>query len=280
MKISILGYGTFGQSLGIYLERLGYEIIKEDITEDTEIIFVTVPSVNVLDVLIKFKDKLDNKKIIICSKGLSFNGELISVAIENDLFLKNFVNNIFFFYGPTMAEGLKNGEISGAVLSGRDGKDEIKNILKSDYLRIELSEDIVGSQIGAALKNVMSLFLGMCEGASLGDNTKAYIFTKCVEEVASIAESLGGKNKTIFGLSCMGDLTLVSRSRNIGIRIGRGDKLEDILKETNYTIESLNTLKNIKILLDKNSIKAPIIESIYSIVYENMSIVESVRGIK
>jgi glycerol-3-phosphate dehydrogenase (NAD(P)+) len=280
MKISILGYGTFGQSLGSYLERLNHEIIREDISGDTTLVFIAVPSVNVIEVLLKFNDKLKNKKIIICSKGLSSNGKLLSIAISEDSLLKDLISNIFFLYGPTMADGLRRGDLSGVILSGIGDMEAVKKVIESDNLKIYLSKDVVGTQVGAALKNVISLFLGICEGSSLAGNTQAYIFTKCLEEVSKISFSLGGAEKSIFTLSCMGDITLPSRSKMIGIKLGQGCTLEDILKDTNYTIESLNTLKNIKVLLNENNIEAPILNIIYSIIYEKISINEAIDEIR
>jgi glycerol-3-phosphate dehydrogenase (NAD(P)+) len=273
MKISILGCGNFGSGFGSYLESLGYEIIKEEVG-DASMVFVSVPSFAVCPTLLNFKNDLYNKKVIICSKGFTNESKLI-----HDTLLENSINNIFFLYGPTLIDGISLGELSGMVLAGGEGKEEIKEKIQSDKLLIELSDDIVGVEVGSALKNVMAIYIGIIEGSKLGKNTEALAFTKCIKEIKTFGVSLGAKEDTFYGLSCLGDLYLHSRNRSLGIDIAKGRKLEDIIKDMNTTVEGVGTLKNAKVISEKMHMNTPIIDTLYAILFKGSPVSSAVEAI-
>ena len=274
MKIAILGYGNFGSGFGSYLSNLGNEIIKNEVN-NADIVLVAVPSFVVIKTLLDVKEKIGNKKIIICSKGFTCDGNLIGDELK-----ENGINNVFFLYGPTLIDGINKGELSGVVLAGGDGKEEIKKYFESDKLRIELSEDVIGVQVGSALKNVMTMFMGVIIGAGYGENTKGFIFTRCLQEIQKFGIALGANKDTFYSLSCLGDLMLNSRNRNIGIEFGKGKKIDDIVKESDCFLEGLGTLKNARIMAIKHKIDTPIIDLLYGILFENASIDESIKKIK
>lgn len=274
MKITILGNGMFGGAIATYLKKIGHEVISDGIF-NSEIIFVSLPSNVVVSELFKLKDQITDQKIIICSKGFASENELFSEALEKD-----FKDKIFFLYGPTLAEGIEKGEISGMVLAGGFGKEELKKQLESETLLIELSDDVVGVQVGAALKNVVTIFVGIFEGAQYGENTQAYIFTKGLEEIKKIGIALGAKTETFLGLTCVGDLMLHSRNRHLGIEIGKGEKIEDIIKKMNHNPEGLLALKNAKGMTKKLKLEMPLIELLYKIVFENLPVQEAMKEIK
>lgn len=275
MKISILGCGVFGSALFSYFSRKGYEIYKDEIL-DSNIIFVSVPSSVVCSALLKLKNEIKDQDIIICSKGLNEDGGLISVCLE-----KNFPNNkILFLYGPTIAEGLKNGDLCGMVLAGKGDKDKLKNIIESDSLKIEISEDVIGVQVGASLKNVMTILMGVVEGADFKENTQAFVFTRCLEEIQNIGIKMGANKETFTGLSCLGDLTLYSRNRYLGTMIGKGEDKDEIIKKMNYTPEGLVTLLHVKKIVDNLKIKTQLIDILYGILFEGKDIKSEINKIK
>lgn len=276
MKIGILGMGTFGSTLASYFSKLGHQIYPEEV-KDTELIFVVVPSHAVFSVLQKEKDNISNQKIIICSKGFSKNSKKSDKVMLISESLKEEFKNIFFLYGPTIADELKEGKLSGMVLVGGKGKEEIKKEIESDKLHIELSEDVVGVQVGASLKNVMTIFLGIIEESGCGQNAKAYAFTKCVEEIKNFGLALGAKEKTFLGLTCIGDLILCSRNRCLGIELARGKRLEEITNEMNYIPQGIANIKDAKEIAKEKGIKTPIIDSLYSILFENVPLNEAIK---
>lgn len=268
MKISILGCGLFGSAIKDYLIKKGHIVYEEEI-KDAETIFVTVPSYAVLDVLEKKKAEITNQNIIICSKGFHSDGELLSLSLE-EIFS---FNEIFFMYGPSLAEEIEKGLFTSFVLAGKtDKKEEIKKELESENFYIELSDDVVGVEVSAALKNVVTIFVGFIEGSELGQNLKAFVFTKGVEAIMQVGLKKGAQRETFLGLACLGDLTLDSRNRNLGIMLGKGSKVSDFKQENGYPREGLATLKIIKDITDDIYF-----EVIYDIIFEGLSAEDGIK---
>ncbi|KKP96546.1 MAG: Glycerol-3-phosphate dehydrogenase [NAD(P)+] [Candidatus Nomurabacteria bacterium GW2011_GWD2_36_14] len=274
MKISILGYGTFGQAIATRLIINGHEILINEV-KGSDMILVATPSYRVKEALLEHKEFIINQKIIICSKGFNEDGDLISTVLG-----KEFPHNsIYFLYGPTLAEGLINGDLSAMVLAGGSSKEEVKKQIESQNLKIELSDDVVGVQIGAAMKNVVTIFVGIAEGASYGQNTQAYIFTKGLQEIQKLGVSLGAEPNTFIGLTCSGDLSLRSRNRLLGIEIGKGRKIENIVAKKKYMLEGLATIKNHKNISSKLGVELPFVDILFSIIFEGYSVEEGIRRI-
>jgi glycerol-3-phosphate dehydrogenase (NAD(P)+) len=270
MQISILGYGAYGSAVGAHLENNGHNIIKETV-QGSDIVFVTVPSFAVLEVLRKEKENLGNKKIIICSKGFATEGELLSTILE-----KEFHNQFYFLYGPSLASELQEKNTCFLLLAGGDGLEEVQDILESSYMHIELSSDIVGAQVGATLKNIANIFLGYCIGSSLAENTKALVFVKAFREIQNIGVALGADRETFVGPACLGDMYLNSRHRKIGIELGKGGDLAEILKTLPYTPEGFINLDNLKKLAEKKNIDIPLFKIVYSLINKKINIKEAI----
>lgn len=275
MKISILGHGTFGSALGTHLSKLGHVIYKEEL-KDSEVIFIATPSYAVKEILLKNKSAITNQSIIICSKGFSDEGELLSKVLER--ILPN--NKIFFLYGPTLALGLEKGEYSGVVLAGGLGKEELKQEIESDNLYVELSLDVVGVQVGATFKNVVNIFIGLVEGASCGVNTEAFVYAKGLSAMKNLGVSMGANPDTFLGLTGAGDLYLKSRSREFGIAIGKGKTFEEADKEIIYPKEGIVTLRNLINISKYTDADLTFFKLVYSVVFEGMSITDAVKNIK
>lgn len=275
MKISILGCGTFGSAFGSHLSKLGHDIYKEEI-KDADIIFVAVPSYAIREVLSKHKNDITNQNIVIGSKGFSDEGELLSRVLEREL--PN--NKVFFLYGPTLAEGLANDELSGMVLAGGDDKEELKNQIESDNLRIELSDDVVGVQVGATFKNVVNIFIGLVEGAGYGVNTQAFIYTKGLQATKSLGVSMGASMDTFLGLTGAGDLYLKSRSRELGVEIGKGKPFSQVDREIVYPKEGIAALRNLANIGKHTGADLSFFNLVYAIVFEDMKIEDALRQIK
>lgn len=275
MKIAILGHGVFGEAVASHLSRLGHEVFLDTI-ENCSYVFVCVPSFAVIASLEANKDKIIDKKVIICSKGFNTDGRLLSEVL-NEIFPNS---DFYFLYGPTIAEELKDDVLSGVVLAGGEGKEEIKKNIESKNLIVELTDDVIGVQVGASMKNAITIFVGIAEGASFGQNTQAYLLTKGVSEIQKLGIALGAKPETFMGLTCLGDLSLRSRNRLLGVEIGKGRNLDDIIKEMNYTQEGLATIKNAKIISQKIGISLLFIDTLNSIIFEGLNIEEGIRKIK
>lgn len=275
MKITILGYGTFGRAIASRLILNNHQILKNEVL-DSDVVLVSTPSNKVREALLEHKNNIINQRIIVCSKGLSEDGDFLSNVLK-----KEFPNNpIYFLYGPTLADGLTHGDLSAMVLAGGKGKEELKKQIESKDLLIELSDDVIGVQVGACFKNIVTIFVGIAEGANYGQNTQAYILTKGIQEIQRLGVALGAKPDTFIGLTCLGDLSLRSRNRLLGIEIGKGRKLKEIIEEVKHTQEGINTIKNYKIIKEKIGIDLPFVNILYSIIFEGASIEDGIRKIK
>lgn len=272
--ISIIGAGYFGKAIAAHLRRIGYEV-HHSVNKDSEIVIVATPSNVVVPALIELKDKIGSRKVVICSKGFADGGVLMSEALQ-----KYFPDNLYFLYGPTLADGIKNGDLSAMVLGGNGPKKQVVEALQSHSLRIETTDDVIGIQVGAALKNVVTIFVGVAKGAGYSGNTQGYVFTKGLNEIQKIGVSMGAKPETFMGLSCVGDLTLYSRNRRLGVRLGRGRKLDEIVAETGYLPEGITALKNAMFIAKRLNIKVPFIDDLYSLVFENKPISEAIEDVK
>lgn len=276
MKISIIGCGVFGSAIRTHLLKKNHIVYSEEI-KDSEIIFVVVPSAAVVPALLKLKDEIKGQKIIICSKGLNSDGRLFSEVLEAEFPQ----NEILFLYGPTLADELERGDFSAMVLAGKgESKIDIKKQIESDFLLIELSDDTIGVQIASALKNVITIFVGLMEGAGYKQNARAFIFTRGVQEIQKIGVAMGAHQNTFLGLSCVGDLTLQSRNRNVGIELGQGKKVDEFISKDGFPQEGIETLKIIKIITKKVNIETPLIDTLYSILFEKLSISDGLKKIK
>lgn len=274
MKITILGYGTFGSAIASRLVLNGHQIIKEKIEKDTDIVLVAVPSYAVSNVLVSHKSEiLNNQRIIICSKGFDKSGELFSKVLE-----KEFPNNqIYFLYGPTLAGELQNGVFSVMVLAGGNGKEELKKEIELPDLRIQLSSDIIGVQVGSALKNTVGIFVGLVEGAGFGENTQGFVYSQGLQEIQKIGVYMGAKPETFLGFTCAGDLFVRSRSRMLGVEIGKGRPFAEVAKEMVYPKEGIASLLNILKMDGNPDINLNFFKLIHSIVFEDMSVKEAVN---
>lgn len=310
MKVAVLGGGAFGSAMAIHFAKKGYnvfiwEFFKEiadsmqdqresvalkgfkfsdnvtitsniiEAVENSDLVFLSVPSDKVESTLESIKFDVLNAKIIIGSKGFAKNLEPLTLAAKR--ILKN--NPIYYLSGPTIAKEIAEEKISAMVLAFKEHDHSTAKLIESNYLKVETSTDIIGCQLGAALKNAVNIFVGISEGLNLGENTKAYLFTKGISDIAEVGLAMGAKKETFMGLTCMGDLTLNSRNRQVGVQIAQGQSIESIQKEAGHVIEGILALENAKKLATKFHRKVPVIDALYNIVFKKEDILEAIKEI-
>lgn len=270
MKIAILGHGVFGSAIASRLSLKGHTIYK-NVIKDSDIVLVSVPSYAVSGVLIPHKGDITNQKIVICSKGFDKSGELFSVVLGREFP----DNEIYFLYGPTLAEELRSGVFSVMVLAGGEGKKELKKEFESKDLYIQLSDDIIGVQVGSALKNTVGIFVGLVEGAGFGENTQGFVYSMGLQKIQKIGIYMGARPETFLGFTCAGDLFLRSRSRILGVEIGKGRPFEEVSKEMTYPKEGISSLKNILKKEGEIDIDLQFFQIIHEVVFEGLSVKEA-----
>lgn len=186
--------------------------------------------------------------------------------------------------GPTHAEEVGRG-LPTAIVAGAGRKktaEYVQDIFMSDVFRVYTSPDTLGMQLGAAVKNVLALAAGIADGIGYGDNTKAALITRGVSEMSRLGIAAGGKAETFNGLTGIGDLIVTcasmhSRNRRAGILIGQGKTPEEAMQEVQQVVEGVYSAKAAKQLAEKYGVDTPIIDRMYSILFEGCSAKDAVR---
>ena len=209
---------------------------------------------------------------VVLSKGIEHDTLLLSSQIIDDVFAYETKKAVVA--GPSFAHELATKQITAVTIASTDctvGK-SLQLMLANSYFRPYISLDMIGVQIGSAIKNVITLAVGMLDGAGFDDNCKAYLLTRGLDEMVKIALALGGRQETVYGLSGVGDLVLTSMgslSRNliVGRRLGHGDALEEILADTGFIPEGINTTKSVYRLAQQKKLDVPICQGVYDIIF-------------
>jgi len=178
--------------------------------------------------------------------------------------------------GPTFAREIAAGEPAAIVIAASElaVAEQIQRAFSTPALRFYTSQDVVGVEIGAALKNVIALGAGICSGLGLGSNSVAALVTRGLAEITRLAVVLGGKERTLSGLAGLGDLVLtatgnLSRNRAVGLQLGQGRELPEILAQTPMVAEGVSTCRAAYQLSLRHNVSLPIIAKMHEVLYEN-----------
>ena len=181
--------------------------------------------------------------------------------------------------GPSHAEEVGRRIPTGVVAAADDIKvaEQVQDLFMNSRFRVYTSDDKVGTEICAALKNVIALCAGCCDGMGCGDNTKALLMTRGMAEMARLGVALGGRKETFTGLAGMGDLIVTccsmhSRNRRCGILIGQGKPVDESIKEIGAVVEGYYAAANARDLAKKTGVEMPIAEAAYEVLYEGRDV--------
>ena len=308
-NIAIIGSGSWGVALAIHLAKLGNNIkiwsfmeeerdlinnehkckflpnitlpknitcstdYKEVIDKSSFILHVT-PSKFTRSTFKQYKEYVQNKPIIICSKGF----EKDSLKTLDEVILEEMPNaKIGVLSGPSHAEEVCISIPTVLVCASKhqDILKEIQDTFMCDHMRIYTSNDVKGVELGGALKNIIAFCAGVAAGIGLGDNTFAALITRGLSELARLGIELGGERETFYGLSGLGDLIVTclsehSRNRKAGKLIGQGKSLEETKQEVGMVIESIDNIDVAYELGKIYNIPMPIVETVYKVIYKNL----------
>ena len=177
--------------------------------------------------------------------------------------------------GPSHAEEVSKGIPTTCVVGAKTKElaEYVQDVFICDNFRVYSSPDVLGIELGAALKNVIALAAGIVDGLGYGDNTKAALITRGITEIARLGVSMGAKVETFAGLSGIGDLIVTctsihSRNRQAGYLLGKGYTLEKAIKEVNQTVEGVNSVKAALGLARKNNVTMPIVEELNNVLFD------------
>lgn len=253
----------------------------EKVVEGSDFIIHVTPSKFTRNVFRSYKDFVGSKPVIICSKGLEEDN-----LITLDKVLKEELPEVRVaaLSGPSYATEVLNHIPTAMILATDDEKilEELSTEISNETMRIYKSRDIVGVEIGGALKNIIAFCAGICTELELGTNAQAALITRGLAEIARLGTKMGANSKTIYGLSGLGDLILTcssdeSRNRRAGRLIGRGLSIEEAKKEIGMTIESIDNIKVAKKLSEKYNVEMPIVDSAYDVLFNGLTPAEACK---
>jgi glycerol-3-phosphate dehydrogenase (NAD(P)+) len=311
MRTCVLGAGSWGSALATVLAAGGHEValwtrqavhahelatrrenerylpgvtLAPSITptadlpaavNNAQVVVVVVPSHTVRDVVSHAAPALARGAIVLsASKGI----EISSGATMADVLLQvaPSTSSIAVLSGPSFAKETARGLPTAVVVASRSevAAEAVQRLFASDRFRVYTSDDVVGVEIGGALKNVIAIAAGCADGLGFGHNTRAALITRGLAEIARLAQRMGGNLLTLAGLAGMGDLVLtctgdLSRNRTLGMELGRGRQLQDILAGMGQVAEGVRTTQSAHELAQRLEVEMPITEQIYQMLYQD-----------
>lgn len=318
-KIAVIGAGGWGLALGLLLNEKRNEVIfwcydqkeKEDILQhrenkrclpgikiplevrltcemqealqEADVAIMAVPSKAIRGVAAMMKPYLKEETIIVnVSKGIE-EGTLLRLS---EVITEETGKHPVVLSGPSHAEEVARHIPTTVVVSSVEMKNAytIQDLFMNEYFRVYTNEDIIGIELGGALKNVIALAAGIVEGMGYGDNTKAALITRGIAEMTRLGVAMGGQAATFAGLTGIGDLVVTctsghSRNRRAGELVGQGFSIDEAMKQVNMVVEGVPTTKAGYALMKKYGVDMPILNAIYSSLFEGKPVGETITGL-
>lgn len=308
MKISVLGSGAWGTALAMLLLENGHDVtlwsyaeeesrvLREtgenpmlkgvllskglrltsdmDCVKGCEVVVLATPSFAVRTTARKLAGLIAPGTIVVSvSKGIEKDTSLTLTEVIGEELGEDC--KVVALSGPSHAEEVGRGVPTTVVSASRDqyAAELVQDLFMNRRFRVYASGDVVGVELSAALKNVIALSAGVCDGMGYGDNTKAALMTRGLTEIARLGEALGGRKETFAGLAGVGDLIVTctsmhSRNRRCGILIGQGMPVEQAIREIGAVVEGYYAAATAKALADKWGVEMPITQAAYEVLYE------------
>ena len=320
MKIGVIGAGSWGTALSVLLNKNGHDVTIWSIMQDeidmlekehehksklpgvflsdtisfttdlektvkeNEILVLAVPSPFIRSTSKNMKTFVKEGQIIVSvAKGIEESTLLtMSEVVEEEIPQAK----VCVMCGPTHAEEVGRGIPTTIVVGAKEKSTAnlLQDIFMNENFRVYTSPDILGMEIGAALKNVVALAAGVADGLGYGDNTKAALITRGIAEITRLGIAMGGKFETFAGLTGIGDLIVTcssmhSRNRRAGILIGQGKTMKEAMDEVQMVVEGVYSAKAALGLSKKFNVELPIIEQVNLILFENKNAGEAVKDL-
>lgn len=311
-KISIIGAGSWGSALARIVSDNGYHVLMYDLDEDTvneinlyhtnkkklphgklnenvrattnleeavafgDIILLVVPTKVIRSVLQQINEVITSKKIFVnASKGIEPQTFKRVSEITYEVIKNEYIEAFVALTGPSHAEEVIM-QLLTVISAASDNLKYAKLVQKifsnQQYFRVYALDDLIGAELGGSLKNIIALASGIIDGLGYGDNTKAALVTRGLVEMKKLAIALGAKEKTLYGLTGLGDLVVTcfsehSRNFQAGRKIAQGKDLEKTLKEMSMVVEGARSCEAAYLASKKYQVDTPIIDAVYDIIY-------------
>ncbi len=247
----------------------------ETVLADCSFVFVSTPTVFFRKVIMQCKPYYKKEQCwVVLSKGIENESLLVPTQILVQILDANITRAVLG--GPSFAQEVMARKLTGVTVAATDISCAglVADLVRNAYFYPYLTTDILGVQLGGALKNVMALLMGIAQGAEYADNTRAFLFTRCWAELISIAVSLGAQSHTLFDLAGLGDVFLTvtgtySRNFALGVAIGKGDRIKYEQKAICELPEGINTLCSLEHVASMRKLNVPLFEALYAIIFES-----------
>ena len=249
-----------------------------------DLVVMGVPSHGFRSVLDRVRGEIQpGVPVISLAKGLEQDSLLRMTEIIQEL-LPGHPSGVLT--GPNLAGEIMRGQAAASVVAMDDASlaPRVQQVFASGLYRVYTNPDVIGCEIGGALKNVIAIAAGMGDGVGVGDNTKAAVITRGLAELTRLGVAMGGRSQTLSGLAGMGDLLATcmsrqSRNRNVGEQLGRGRSISEILKETHMVAEGVKTCQVVMELARRYQVEMPIAREVYAAVHEGRTALQAYRGL-
>ncbi len=251
----------------------------EEFANKTPIVVLSVPTIAMRDVLTKYMPLLNRKTLFInTAKGFDVTEKKRITELIREIIPEKYRGEVVSLIGPSHAEEVivKHLTLICAVSKSSIRAKKVQALFSNEYFRVYTLKDEIGAEYSAAMKNVIAIASGIIDGLGYGDNAKAALVTRGLKEMIDFGTFFGGKKSTYLGLTGIGDLMVTcnsihSRNYRAGLWIGRDDSAADFLKNSTETVEGVKTTEVIHLLAKDNGIELPIVEALYSVLYEGLS---------
>lgn len=317
-KVGVIGAGSWGTALAVLLDGNGHEVTLWSFLESEVNMLKTeheqkdkLPGVRVserIHITGNMEEAVSGKEVVVLAvpspvirstarkcaayavagqifvdvaKGIEENTLLTMTEVIDEEIPKA---NVAVLSGPSHAEEVGRGIPTTIVVGAKDQATAVylQNIFMNDRFRVYISSDMIGIELGGALKNVVALAAGAADGLGYGDNTKAALITRGIAEIARLGMAMGGKYETFCGLTGIGDLIVTcasehSRNRRAGYLIGQGYSYQEAMDEVKMVVEGVYSAKAAIALGRKYHVSLPIIEKINQVLFEGMPAAEAVK---
>jgi glycerol-3-phosphate dehydrogenase (NAD(P)+) len=313
VKIGVIGAGSWGTTLANVLAKKGYDVtlwvyeqdlaarLSEthindiyldgitlspnlsytnnlaDAVQGRQFLVLVSPSQVMRPVLTQLKPYLaDDCLLVSAAKGIENNTLLTMSEVLQEVLGTEVKQRSAFLSGPSFAREVAAEQPTAVAVAADDlaVASRVQELFSTEYLRVYTNQDVVGVEVGGAMKNVIALAAGVADGLGFNHNARAALITRGLAEIARLGDALGAQEATFAGLAGMGDLVLtctgdLSRNRSVGMELGRGRKLEEILEHMNMVAEGVKTTLSAYQLANKLGVTMPITEQMYQVLYEN-----------
>lgn len=244
--------------------------------ERAEIVVAASPSQVLRHVLSRAGDAVpSNATVVVATKGIEADTLALMSEVVEQVLPRNALAAIS---GPSFAAEVASGQPTAVVVASRDGEvaRAVQQVFSCGYFRTYSHDDVCGVEIGGSLKNVMAVATGIADGLGVGFNARAALITRGLAEIIRLGIARGAKPSTFAGLAGLGDLVLtctgsLSRNRSVGVEIGQGRPLAEILKSRDTVAEGVVTTRSARALAQREGVEMPIVETVYRVLFENQS---------